>query len=658
MCRKTQVALAYAHYVLSKFRDILVFWVHASTKEQFEHIYNEIANRFQIPGCENPNADKLVIVKTWLEQKRDLGWLMIFDNVDYPEIFFGDTNLNNQDNENSTIGASNRKLVNFIPRCSHGAILITTRNKHVALKFTTGTSLLDVKPLHRAESYQLITKRLNNDYVSAEQARILADHLGHLPLALAQAASFINQNSITVEKYIQHLEKSDHHLVDLLSQPLEGGGGDSSVPNAVAATWILSFEQIQNSHPFASQLLCLISFFNWQNIPHEFLVSYQEHGVISGQQEDHHEPLQLEKALGVIKAFSFISENEDSFNMHRLTQLVMRKWLAVQSKFALWQAVALRLLSRLFPDGTFETWTLCTRYLPHALSVLAFAMSDTSQDVKWKAALQIKVANLLIWLGKWDAAEHFQLSAVEIRKKGLGNEHPDTLAAMTDLAYTYNRLGRYNEAEQLAERVLKMSKKVLGQKHPDTLIAMGHLASTYRKQRRYSEAEQLGMQLLEARRKGLGQSHPDTLTAMNNLASTYRKQRRYSEAEQLGIQLLEMQQKALGQEHPDTLTTMSHLASTYRKQRRYSEAEQLGMQLLEARQKGLGQSHPDTLTTMNNLAMTWKDQGKDEKALTLMKRCLQLSERVLGINHPDTLRSRKNVDSMGSNGYKIIDYES
>ena len=99
MYRKTQIAIAYAHYVLSQSRDILVFWVHASAKERFEHVYNEIASRFRISGYEDPITDKLNLVKTWLERKRDLRWLMILDNVDNQEIFFGDTNPKNQDIE-------------------------------------------------------------------------------------------------------------------------------------------------------------------------------------------------------------------------------------------------------------------------------------------------------------------------------------------------------------------------------------------------------------------------------------------------------------------------------------------------------------------------------------------------------------------------------
>ena len=100
--------------------------------------------------------------------------------------------------------------------------------------------------------------------------------------------------------------------MDLLSQPFEDESRGSGVPNAVAATWIVSFKQIQQHHSFAGQLLSLMSFFDWQDIPRLFLASYQENGdgldANQGQEElcVPKGAVELEKALGVIKAFSFI----------------------------------------------------------------------------------------------------------------------------------------------------------------------------------------------------------------------------------------------------------------------------------------------------------------------------------------------------------------
>jgi hypothetical protein len=64
------------------------------------------------------------------------------------------------------------------------------------------------------------------------------------------------------------------------------------------------------------------------------------------------------------------------------------------------------------------------------------------------------------------------VQVLELRKKVLGPEHPDTLTSMANLALTYSSQGRWAEAEQLEAQVLELRKKVLGPEHPDTLMSM------------------------------------------------------------------------------------------------------------------------------------------------------------------------------------------
>ena len=69
-------------------------------------------------------------------------------------------------------------------------------------------------------------------------------------------------------------------------------------------------------------------------------------------------------------------------------------------------------------------------------------------------------------------------------------------------------------------------KAKLGEDHPDTLTSMNNLAVTYRSQCRLDEAEQLGVHATEASKGKLGTDHPDTLNSMKNLALTYQEQGR------------------------------------------------------------------------------------------------------------------------------------
>jgi hypothetical protein len=90
----------------------------------------------------------------------------------------------------------------------------------------------------------------------------------------------------------------------------------------VAQTWILSFQQIKRQHFLASELLSFISLLDRQDIPAQFLSCYIKQ---KGNEEPISE-LELIEALGVLKVFSFVTEdNNGSYNMYRLIQLVTHK---------------------------------------------------------------------------------------------------------------------------------------------------------------------------------------------------------------------------------------------------------------------------------------------------------------------------------------------
>ncbi|RYP50199.1 hypothetical protein DL768_004220 [Monosporascus sp. mg162] len=182
-----------------------------------------------------------------------------------------------------------------------------------------------------------------------------------------------------------------------------------------------------------------------------------------------------------------------------------------------------------------------------------------------------------------------------------GTAHSDTLGAllklgevlidqgrMEQLASIYWIQGRWKEAESLQVQVMEMSRRILGKEHPDTLNSIRNLALIYQSQGRLKEAESLEVQMMEMSIRVLGKEHPHTLASILNLASTYQSQGRLKEAESLEVQVMEMSIRILGKEHPHTLYSMSYLASTYRSQGRLKEAESLEVQVMEMSIRVLG----------------------------------------------------------------------
>jgi hypothetical protein len=68
---------------------------------------------------------------------------------------------------------------------------------------------------------------------------------------------------------------------------------------------------------------------------------------------------------------------------------------------------------------------------------------------------------------------------MQTRKRVLGDEHPDTLTSMANLAFTLQSQARPEEALALIERCFQLRQRVLGERHPDTKASL-HMLSKWR----------------------------------------------------------------------------------------------------------------------------------------------------------------------------------
>jgi hypothetical protein len=127
------------------------------------------------------------------------------------------------------------------------------------------------------------------------------------------------------------------------------------------------------------------------------------------------------------------------------------------------------------------------------------------------------------------------------RRRDLGEDHPDTLAAASGLAVSLRAAGEYQAARELDEDTLARRRHVLGEDHPDTLAAASGLAISLR---------------------AVG-GHPGTVTSAGNLASIGHPGE-YQAARELGEDTLARRRRVLGEDHPDTLTSAHGLAISLR----------------------------------------------------------------------------------------------
>ncbi len=119
---------------------------------------------------------------------------------------------------------------------------------------------------------------------------------------------------------------------------------------------------------------------------------------------------------------------------------------------------------------------------------------------------------------------------LDIYRKVLGEDHPDTATAYHNLAFSLARQGRYADALPLYQKSLEVRRKVLGEDHPDTGLAYHNLADDLARQGRYADALPPSQKALDIRRKTLGEDHPETALAYNNLAYALQALGRTAEA--------------------------------------------------------------------------------------------------------------------------------
>jgi tetratricopeptide (TPR) repeat protein len=169
-----------------------------------------------------------------------------------------------------------------------------------------------------------------------------------------------------------------------------------------------------------------------------------------------------------------LQKNEDPLRFN--CDIGTRNWLRREESLGGWTARALARLEEVFSDHDHKNRSVWRGYLPHARYVLASNLVDDGA-VK-KTVLRWKFGMCLYSDGRYDEAEESFSQVMEMRKRALGQEHPDTLTSAGNLASMYRDQGRWKEAEKLEMQVMETSKRVLEQEHPDTLTNMANLAST------------------------------------------------------------------------------------------------------------------------------------------------------------------------------------
>jgi tetratricopeptide (TPR) repeat protein/transcriptional regulator with XRE-family HTH domain len=604
---KTQTAVEYTYRYQGDYPTVL--WARADSREVLVSDFVSIAGLLNLPEQKDPDQSHAVnACKRWLNKASD--WLLILDNVEV------------------------LAMVNdFLPPGGKGHILLTTRAQAtgaIAQRIELEQMESEEGALFLLRRAKLIPADAQLEAASAadsRRAKEIVEMMGGLPLALDQAAAYIEETECGLEGYLERYLTRHRDLLRLR--------GNLAVehPEPVATTWSLSFEKVEQANPAAADLLRLCAFLHPDAIPEE-IISEGAAELGSVLESVATDVWELDAAIQELRKYSLIRRDPKArlLNIHRLVQAVLKDAMEEQMQHQ-WAERAVRAVNRVFADGDdFKNWQQCQHGLPHAQVCAALIKQWGMKSIE-AAQLLNRAGNYLRKRAQYDQAERLLTGALDICEQTLEPEHLDVARSLNDLALLYAIQGKYTQAEPLYQRALVIREHKLGLEHPDVAHSLHNLAKLYNYQGEYAQAESLFQQALVIFKKAWGSDHPDVARNLSDLAWLYYEQGKYTEAESLFQQALVICEKVLDPDHPDVALILNDLTAVYHAQSKYAQAEPLIQRALAIREKTLGSEHPDVAESLNNLSDLYHSWGKYAQAEPLIQRALAIREKTLGSEH-------------------------
>ncbi|KAF8602157.1 hypothetical protein BDV93DRAFT_557669 [Ceratobasidium sp. AG-I] len=576
---KTQLALKFVQMHKDEFWQ--VFYIDATTRETISAGLATLAKEANVgETVENGLA--------WLVSQEER-WLLVLNNADDPKL----------------------NLQEFFPACTHGDVLITTRNQQMRAHTHEPKSYCSVGAMMPEDALELMLKvsGAGGEDHEIDVATALVEELGYFALAIVQSGAYMRATQCGLAEY--------HRIFQ------------------AARECLLTERGTEQTDDYGMSLLHMMSFFHHEGISEIFFeaacakaVSYEPKIPLSESQattkavifeflsslrtpSGDWNPVALKGLTNQLRAFSLIDYNTHtcSYSMHPLVQEWSRTSMrdaAISRGCAAW-VLALCVKMEYDPDS----YAFRRRLLPHILA-LDLDYTQIVPDVARRLSLVYREA------GYPEEEEALSAVALQASRDTLGAEDSITLACIQDLARALRRQGKFEEAVLLLTEGIEIERRVLGHMHPDTLSSMHTLAGTYSFQGRCKESEALFLEVIEARKRVIGAEHGRTLQSIGALASTYLAQGRLSEAEALQLEVLQKTQRVKGREHPDTLAFMHNLALTYKAKGKLRESKSLMEETVALSKQVRGESHIDTQSSVRELESI---QRRMQSELVLARAC-------------------------------------
>ncbi|WP_405772981.1 tetratricopeptide repeat protein [Streptomyces sp. NBC_01538] len=617
----------------------LLLWVNAASPQAVTDAY-VVAAQVVIPGgtagLEAHEAAQHFLA--WLGTTAQR-WLIVLDDVTAPSTLTG----------------------LWPPEVSVGQVLVTTRSRDAAWT-TENRTLLQVDMFTPEQSATYLRRAIARpgrpeQADSDSDVAALAVDLGHLPLALAQAAAYLVDTGREVSKYRALLADRARLLAHLV--PDISGLPDAQT-RTVNAVWDISLALADTYRPFglAKPMMEIAAVLSGSAVPEQllttsavrsFLGRYRASIVAAGGPEESNvsyggmvDDVDAEDALRILHRLNLLDHDPNSrtVRVHQLIRRAVREKEDVRVHFRELVSASADALMEVWPDPERDTM------LALLLRTNADVLIAGSESYLWRDSAHPVLFRFGRSRGEsgevQGAVRYFERLADEAHAK-LGLDHPATLAARHENAYWRGQAGDVAETLAAYKRLLTEQLRVQGPDHLHTLTTRNEVAYWQGEMGDVAGAIAATEELLVDQVRVLGPDHPLTLASRGNAAGWLGQAGDVAGSVAAYEDLLADRLRVLGPDHPETLATRGQLAHERGEAGDVAGSVAAYEDLLADRLRVLGPDHPDTLGTRNNLAAMRGYAGDAAGAVSAFDDLLTESERVLGPDHPRTLTTRGNL---------------
>lgn len=648
---KSQIAAHFAHANAADYR--VVFWLDAHEEPILVGGFRNLARDLGLPEADDTDVRVLRrAVQAWLGEND--GWLLLFDRA-----------------------RESSQLEGWLPDRPRGHVVVTSTSP-VWRRLGTPHRL---DPLDVAAGAQYLLVR--TDSRERTEAERLAKTLGGLPLALEQAATYVETTGSTLARYAAL-------FADASADLLAAGPAPSDYGLTVAATVGIASDGLPASALLLAHALAELDA-RWLPRPAvERIADALGEGAPRGL-------IEIDLALGALAGRALITLEQDRVLMHGLVQDVLRHQIQESDRPRILSATQKGLRDALVGDAQLvSSFGVYRDLLPHVLAVTGRAFDAGAVEPDTMHLLD-RVATHLQQQGRYDeAATQFERAIeaadrfgtrdldrlmvrmnqaacvdfidtgkanelysellVEVGPEPSGDEALDTFRAdlLQNLALNRWNVGQVARARELigaalgiyervvAERDRPNSKNVIDATNNDGLFAWGsgdyaHALEAWTESLRLIEASDAKDPAMRAR-------------ALANLGVLFENLERAEDSERHHRMALDLRREHLPSDHPEVILSLGNLGGALRLRGRLEERKEHFDAALrlheEAEQLALdryGEDHLDVAFAVNNQALDLWQGGDASAAIGPARRALAIRERLLGEGHQARIQSRVNL---------------